>query len=185
MIALEIDTTPKTDYRTGLIALKNTGWSAPQDSTMKKTFLQMALLSTLVTMPLLAGAAMRSSEAEATVVAMLGAGASSTEIIEALVEDGRSLRDATALAVGVANGDHRIDLAKTGICAASDTTQAEKVGRAAIAVTSEAALIDNIEGAIGAYAAGMCDPVKNKKLPPSGYETSTTPSGGGEVSPSR
>ena len=149
---------------------------------MKNTVIRIALLSTLAALPLAASAAMKNSEAGASVVAQLSAGASAEQIIETLVEDGRSLRDATAIAVDVAGGDDRIALAKAGICMSVDTTQAEKVGRAAIDVADEATtLVHEIEGAIEGYETGLCASSDEKKHPPSIYPPAGTSSAGGGV----
>lgn len=147
---------------------------------MKIMFRSMALLGAMGSLPLATTAAMQIDEANAAVKSMLLEGAAASQIIETLVEDGRSLRTATATAVDAASGDDRIELAKAGICASSDIMQAEKVGRAAIYVVPDApSLIDQIEGAIEGFGTGLCDPVDDrKKTQPSMYTTTETPSGG-------
>jgi len=152
---------------------------------MNNTLIRIAMLGAIATLPLTATAAMQIDEAEAAVKAMLGEGSSAASVIEALVEDGRSLREATKTAVTASAGDNRIDLAKAGICAAADTAQAEKVGLAAIGVVGEGALADDIKGAISGYATDMCQPYAEKeKVAPSGYDTTAnSAAGGGTVSP--
>jgi len=148
---------------------------------MKNTLNRIAMVCVIAALPLTATAAMQIDEAEAAVKAMLGEGASADQVIEALVEDGRSLRVATATAVNAASGDNQIDLAKAGICASTDTAQAEKVGQAAIDVAGATSLIDQIEGAIETYDTGGCAFLAEKKLPPSIYSPTGTGTGGGSV----
>ena len=149
---------------------------------MNNTVISIALLGALATLPMAATAAMKNSEAEAMVVSMLAASASAEQIIETLVEDGRSLRDATAIAVDVARGDDRIALAKAGICMSSDTTQAEKVGMAAIDVANDVVtLVHEIEAAVEGYETGLCSLQSEKKHAPSPYPSRGTSSGGGGV----
>ena len=153
---------------------------------MKNILIRIAMAGAMATLPLAATAAMQIDEAEASVNTMLGQGSSAAEIIEALVEDGRSLREATKTAVKASSGDSQIDLAKAGICASSDTTQAEQVGAAALSVAGEGTLANEIKGAVEDYGTGMCMRyAKAKNHPPSGYESAKgNPSGGGGVSPS-
>lgn len=149
---------------------------------MKSILRSIALLGGL---PLAATAAMQIDEANTAVQSLLLRGAAASQIIEVLVEDGRSLRAATATAVDAASGDDRIALAKAGICASADTEQAEKVGEAAIYMVPEAlSLIDQIKGAIEGFGTGLCEPVDDReKTPPTMYTTTETPRGGVDVSP--
>ena len=150
---------------------------------MKNTFICIVILSAIITLPLAATAATQIDEAEASVNTMLSQGSSAVEIINALVEGGRSLREATKMAVNTSSGDNQIDLARAGICASSDTTQAEQVGAAALSVAGEGALANEIKGAVEGFETGMCarDAMKDKTAPV-GYSSDSSSSGG--VSPS-
>jgi hypothetical protein len=145
---------------------------------MKNAIARLALLGALFALPLTASATMTDAEATAAVQDMLQHGSSSTDIIETLMEDGRSLKDATVLSVETATGEAKVDLARVGICLSEDVTEAQEVGGACVDVcTPDTAEI--IEGLIEGYVTGMCEP---KEEPPSIYGTTDTPSGGG-VSP--
>jgi hypothetical protein len=145
---------------------------------MRNTLKHIALIGALFALPLTASATMTDAEATAAVQDMLQHGSSSTDIIETLMEDGRSLKDATVLSVETATGDTKVDLARVGICLSEDTTEAQEVGAACVNVcTPDTAKI--IEGLIEGYVTGMCEP---KVEPPSIYGTTGTPSGG-SVSP--
>ena len=147
---------------------------------MKNILRSMVLLSAVGSLSLVATAAMQIDEANATAKSMLLKDDAASQIIEALVEGGRSLGEATAIAVDAASGDDRIALAKAGICASSDTKQAEKVGKAAIYVVPDVpSLIDQIEGAIEGFGTGLCDSVDDsEKTPPSMYSTTETSGSG-------
>ncbi|RLA44046.1 MAG: hypothetical protein DRQ97_11950 [Gammaproteobacteria bacterium] len=146
---------------------------------MKNIVLRIALVGTLIALPLAASAAMTDAQATAAVQGMLADGRSSTEIIKSLMEDGRNLQDATVLSVETATGDAKLDLARVGICLAEDVAEAEQVGRACVDVCSPDTG-DLIETLVDGYVTGMCEPSIE---PPSIYGTASTPSGG-SVSPS-
>ncbi len=152
---------------------------------MIKKLIDTIVASAFLVLPLSAYAVMHEGQAEATVKAMLDGGASASEIVGALVEDGRSLQDATAVAVVSTLGGTQIDMAEAGICAASDVTQAERVGQAAVDVVEDDFQVDAIVRVVAGYIAGDCISLPNKqKNSPSSYETKGTASGGGSVSPS-
>jgi hypothetical protein len=146
-----------------------------RENVMKQTIASLALLGALAVLPLSAHAIMTDAQATAMVQQMLEDGRSSTEIIETLMEDGRSLEDATVLGVKTATGHAKMNLARVGICLAEDVTRAEEVARACVDVC-EPDTKEIIESLIEGYVTGACDPPE--------YEYSSTPSGGGSVSPS-
>jgi hypothetical protein len=141
---------------------------------MKRTLTYLVLAGLLAALALPASALMTDAEASATVQTMLDDSKSSTEIIESLMEDGRSLEQATVLAVTVATGHARLNLARVGICLSVDVAQAEEVGRACVNVCSPET-DEIIEGLIEGYVTGACNPPE--------YEVSSKANTGG-VSPS-
>ena len=142
---------------------------------MKRTIARLALMGALAVLPLAASATMTDAEAAAMVKEMLEDNKSATDIIETLMEDGRSLQDATVIAVENSEGHAQFNLARVGICLSEDVTRAEEVGRACVDVCAPDTK-DIIESLIEGYVTGACDPPE--------YEYSSTPSGGGSVSPS-
>ena len=142
---------------------------------MNRKIGRLALMVVFFALPFSATALMTDAQAIVLVQQMLEENRSSTEIIETLMEDGRSLEDATVLAVKTANGHARTNLARVGICLAEDVTRAEKVGRACADVC-EPDTQEVIESLIEGYVTGACNPPT--------YDYSSTPSGGGSVSPS-
>jgi hypothetical protein len=142
---------------------------------MKHAAARLALMSMLALMPLAANAVMSDAEAAELVRIMLEDNKSATDIIETLMEDGRSLQDATVIAVENSEGHAQFNLARVGICLAEDARRAEEVGRACVDAC-EPDSKDIIESLIEGYVTGACDPPE--------YEYSSTPTGGGSVSPS-
>lgn len=142
---------------------------------MNRKISRLALVVILCALPFSAKATMTDAEAIVLVQKMLEENRSSTEIIETLMEDGRSLEDSTVLAVKTANGHAKTYLARVGICLAEDVTRAEKVGRACADVC-EPDTQEVIESLIEGYVTGACNPPT--------HDYSSTPSGGGSVSPS-
>ena len=142
---------------------------------MKNLVARIALLVVLGALPLAASAAMTDAEAAELVKTMLDQNKSATDIIETLIEDGRSLQEATVIAVENSEGHAQYNLARVGICLSEDVTKAEQVGRACVNVC-EPDSKDIIESLIEGYVTGACDPPE--------YEYSSTPGGGGSVSPS-
>lgn len=142
---------------------------------MKNTIARLALLGALAALPLAVSATMTDAEASVMIKAMLEDDKSATEIIETLIEDGRSLQDATVIAVVNAEGHAKLNLARVGICLSEDATRAEAVGRACVAVCAPETE-EIIESLIEGYVTGACEPPQ--------YEYSSTPPGGGSVSPS-
>jgi len=152
---------------------------------MKTIVLPLVLSFSLVASSGLAVAELGTGEAESTVITMLDEGRSAGSIIEALVTDGRSLRAATAVAVDAAGTDSKIDLARAGICASSDTAQAEKVGESVLGVVGDDALVSKIRTAIASFATGGCASIRDEeRTPPGVYEGGGNISGGTGVSPS-
>ncbi len=125
-------------------------------------------------------ALMNDSEALQAVEAALADGQSADAIIEMLVEDGRSLADATALAVGNSAGQEQVELARAGICAALDNPEAEQVGQAALgAGGGSQPLEDEIESLVALYAATQC------QAPPETYRPAGAVEEPGGGTPSR
>ena len=122
---------------------------------MKKTLL---LLITSV-LPALAVAQLGQQAAVEQIEDMLAASSPADAIIQTLVDEGRSLEKATALAVSVAgNGRVKLDLARAGLCAAADVNQATVVGEEVVLVVqSVTALVTDIESLLAAYDSGLCD----------------------------
>lgn len=105
---------------------------------MKQTLSLFAALSILAALPITSMAAMKNTEAQALVQIMLAEGDSPVHIINLLAEDGRSLPNATELAVRAAsNVDDRASLGRAGVCAAVDLTQAGLVSQAVLHLISE------------------------------------------------
>lgn len=141
---------------------------------MKNLVLGIALVASMIALPMTAIAAMSDEEAAELVKTMLEDNKSATDIIETLMEDGRSLQDATVIAVENSEGHAQFNLARVGICLSEDSTRAEQVGRACVDVCSPDSK-DIIESLIEGYVTGACDPPD--------YEYSSTPGGGTIVSP--
>jgi len=106
-------------------------------------------------------------------------------IIRMLVEDGRSLSDATALAISAAgDADARVKLARAGICAAQDTTQAEGVGSASLSVVEgDEQLARQVDMLVQTYATTACGQPSDRdwSAPPSMYITSDSGASAGTV----
>ncbi len=130
------------------------------------------LLLFTLTLPLPASAAMSDAEASEAVAGALAGGQSGEAIIDMLVEDGRSLEQATLLAVGVASGRERMELARAGICAAGDDSEAQQIGQGLVDLVSPGEEADEVEGLVAMYVATQC------KQQPDTYRGAGSPGGG-------
>ncbi len=150
---------------------------------MRKSLLLLTVgLSVAVAGP--AMARMSDEAARSATVAAVG-NTSADGIIKMLVEDGRSLGDATALAVSaVDDADARVKLAHAGICAARDTAQAEGVGSAALAVAAgDDLLTRQVHMLVQTYASTACGQPGDRdwSAPPPMYITSDSGASAGTV----
>ena len=142
---------------------------------MKDLVARLALVGVLAFLPVAASATMTDAEATAAVQNMLIARKSSEEVLGALIEDGRSLQEATVLAVQAVSGHAKLNVARVGICMARDNSEAEAIARGCVDVCSP--VTDKIiEGLVQNYVTGGCDR-------PDSYDSSSVPSQG-SVSPS-
>jgi hypothetical protein len=153
---------------------------------MARVFLLVVIL-VYGLVPVSVQAKMTDNEAVQIVQQMLANSDSADEIIQFLVDDGWELDVATALTVKLAtNGRERMDLAKAGICAAEDNTQADKVGEAAILeVVDSETMVRDIHGLVQGYQTGMCDEPDWREYPLGGSRggaenITTTPPGTGK-----
>ncbi len=148
---------------------------------MKHTIARLALISALAALPLSASAMMTDAEATTAVQDMLIARRSSQEVLGVLMKDGRSLEQATVLAVQAVTGHAKLNLARVGICMARDNDEAETIARGCKDVC--APVTDKIiESLVQTYVTGGCDELD-------AYDNAAAPfqgvvSGGGAVSPS-
>ena len=117
-----------------------------------------------------ANAAMTESEALQAIESSLADGQSADGIIETLVEDGRSLQEATVLAVSASSGQTQLQIARAGICASADNPESQQIGQALSGVPGVEAA--DIEGLVALYAATGCD------VPPESYQPEDGPGGG-------
>ena len=142
---------------------------------MKDIIARLALLATLVSLPMAASAMMTDAEATAAVQEMVSAGKSSEEVLGVLISDGRSLQAATVLAVQAVSGHARLNLARVGICLAEDNQEAQAIGTACVDVCAPAT-DPIIEKLVQSYMTGGCDK-------PDQYGSAALPAEG-SVSPS-
>jgi hypothetical protein len=141
---------------------------------MKHTF-ALALASILAALPLAASATMTDAEATTYVQDMLIERKSSEEILGFLIKDGRSLKEATVLAVQAVSGHAKLNLARVGICLARDNEEAEAIGSGCLEVC--APVTDKvIESLVQSYITGGCEQ-------PDEYGSASLPAEG-SVSPS-
>jgi hypothetical protein len=142
---------------------------------MKNTLLNLLLAGMLAALPLAASATMTDAEATTLVQDMLIESRSSEEILGVLIKDGRSLKQATVVAVQAVSGHAKLNLARVGICLARDNDEAEAIGRGCVDVC--APVTDKvIESLVQSYITGGCEQ-------PDQYGSASVPSEGG-VSPS-
>ncbi len=85
---------------------------------MKHTIASLALIGALAALPMAANAMMTDAEATTAVQDMLIARKSSEEVLGVLIKDGRTLKQATVLAVEAVTGHAKLNLARVGICMA-------------------------------------------------------------------
>lgn len=142
---------------------------------MKYTIVRLALAGILAALPLTASATMTDAEATTYVQDMLIERKSSEEILGFLIKDGRSLKEATVLAVQSVSGHAKLNLARVGICLARDNDEAEAIGSGCLEVC--APVTDKvIESLVQSYITGGCEQ-------PDEYGSASLPSEG-SVSPS-
>ena len=143
-----------------------------------KTVVMRISLAVCLTLSWAAIAQMDETQARDTVVSMLDLGRSPTDVVGALVADGRDLIDATIFSLVVGGQENRTAFAKAGISAARSLPEAEAVANALIATA----------GATGPVAATVADALEEYRRtlePPPGYSGSGIATGGGNpVSPS-
>jgi hypothetical protein len=142
---------------------------------MKHTVMNFFLAGILAALPLTASAAMTDAEATTYVQDMLIERKSSEEILGFLIKDGRSLKEATVLAVQSVSGHAKLNLARVGICLARDNDEAEAIGSGCLEVC--APVTDKvIESLVQSYITGGCEQ-------PDEYGSASLPAEG-SVSPS-
>jgi hypothetical protein len=142
---------------------------------MKHPVAHLALLGILAALPLAANAMMTDAEATTAVQDMLIARKSSEEVLGVLIKDGRTLQQATVLAVDAVSGHAKLNLARVGICMAEDNEEAESIGRACVDVCAPAT-DPIIEKLVQNYITGGCEK-------PDEYGSASVPSEG-PISPS-
>ena len=142
---------------------------------MKHAIAHLSLVGVLAALPMAASATMTDAEATAAVQDMLIARKSSEEVLGFLIKDGRSLKDATVLAVNAVSGHAKLNLARVGICMAEDNEEAEAIGTACVDVCAPAT-DPIIEKLVQNYITGGCEK-------PQEYDSASVPSEG-SVSPS-
>jgi len=146
---------------------------------MKQIFAIFALTAMCVTQSF----AMSDDEATLVVSEGFASGQSANAIVESLLEQGLSLERISPLSVNDELGPYQIELAKAAICASRDTQEAERVGNAALALSPEQVLYDEIEGAVETYETTGCLAFADNLLPPPSYSPSNTGSQGGVTPP--
>jgi len=142
---------------------------------MKHTIARLAVVGALAALPLGANAMMTDAEAITAVQDMLIARRSSEEVLGVLIKDGRTLQQATVLAVQAVTGHAKLNLARVGICMARDNDEAEAIARGCVDVC--APVTDKIiESLVQSYVTGGCKE-------PDAYDNAAVPAQG-PVSPS-
>lgn len=146
---------------------------------MSKAWNFIASVSLGALLPLTAFAAMSDSEATQAVQGALAGGESANSVIQMLLDDGRSLTEATSLAVAAAAGsESQPAIAKAGICAAQDATQAGQVGSDLLAeLTGD--MVTTVNALVANYDTGGCDDDDDRIEPPSSYAPTATGNNGG------
>lgn len=143
---------------------------------MKSAFLHLCLTAVLAFLPLAANAAMSDGEAQSMVQSMLDDGRTAGEAINALMDDGRNLIDATIFGLVSGGESYRTAFAEAGISMATSLSEAQSVAYALIATAGEAgAVATTVDHALAEYKSSM--PL------PSIYQGGGIAPGGG-VSPS-
>ena len=136
------------------------------------------LIAALALAPLAAVAAMSDGEATQAVQDALAGGQSADSIIQMLRDDGRTLDAATTLAVAAADAANQPPLAKAGICAATDSTEAEQIAADLVSELS-GAMVDTVQALAASYDTGGCDDDDDDRRPPPSYAPTDTSHGGG------
>lgn len=149
---------------------------------MKFKFVIPAVAAALLVGPL-GALAMTEAEAQSVVSEAFASGQSADAIVESLLEQGLSLEQISALSVNDDLGPYQIELAKAAICASRDTQEAELVGNAALSLSPEQVLYDEIRGAMETYETTGCLAFADTLLPPPVYSPSNTGSLGGVIPP--
>ena len=145
---------------------------------MKNTLLLFAMAILISSVTLSANAMMDDAQARADVTIMLGEGSTATEVISALVADGRELVDACVLATGAVQDKRRMEFVSTCINSSTSTTQAQSVADALIAAAGENTLLATaITQVMNTYSTETLPP-------PATYQGDGIATGGGSVSPS-
>ena len=145
---------------------------------MKNTLLLFAMAVLISSVTLSANAMMDDAQARADVTIMLGEGSTATEVISALVADGRELVDACVLATGAVQDKRRLAFVSTCINSSTSTTQAQSVADALIAAAGENTLLATaITQVMNTYSTETLPP-------PATYQGDGISTGGGSVSPS-
>ncbi len=144
---------------------------------MKHVVAHLVLVGALATLSMASNAMMTDEEATTTVQDMVIASKSSQEVLGALIKDGRSLQQATVLAVQAVSGHAQVSLARVGICMARDNDEAEAIGRGCVDVCTP--VTDKIiEGLVQNYVTGGCEEPQYQ------FSGSSPTGGGSSVSPS-
>jgi hypothetical protein len=142
---------------------------------MRNTVARLCLIGALLALPMGANAMMTDAEATTAVQDMYIARKSSEEVLGVLIKDGRTLEQATVLAVQAVSGHARLNVARVGICMARDNAEAEAIARGCLEVC--APVTDKIiESLVQNYVIGGCEK-------PDSYDSSSVPAEG-SVSPS-
>jgi hypothetical protein len=129
-------------------------------------------------------AAMSDADAVDAVEKALGASLSPDEIVELLVEDGRTLQEVGEIVAKASTGDAQIDLARAAICAATDAQEAEDVGNRAKLVVGQGIAAEEIEGIIETFQTTRCIAFADRRVAPPIYSPSNTGvQGGGTIPP--
>lgn len=130
----------------------------------------------LVALPALA--AMTDEEARAVVEEGVARNKPAMQVLDQLMRDGRSLQEATVIAVAATAGRDRAEYARAGICAAEDDGQAQRIGEAAEVMASSDDEKDSIEGLVALYVATRCEPPLETEPPAAGTPVSGEGTGG-------
>jgi hypothetical protein len=185
-VTCPIDRLQKNKYRDSMQALANNHKSrasaAAVPGYLKRVIAACALL---VSLP--AWSVMPDEEAQALVSAMLQESASYQNIVQTLIQDGRSLPEATQVTMRVVKPfEQRAQLARTALCMSRDIDEAERVTNAAIAaITPGDAVVDEIVSEFVKYQRSSCLDTEIIQRPPFEYATDSLIPGPGDVSPSR
>ena len=140
--------------------------------------IKAAALGAALALPMSAFALMSDDEAQQAVKEAIMDSMSGDAIIQMLRDDGRSLEEATLIAVAAAAGPSQVTMAKAGICATADKSDAEALGTSVLGIVNEGQAASQIQTIVETYETTGCDPEPGKRPPP-GYTPSNTGLGGG------